>query len=411
MGSSPPSSTYNEDREGLPFYQGNADFGHLNPEVSTWCSDPVKTAQEGDILMSVRAPVGDLNIASETCCIGRGLAALRSKKANNLFLFYCLAKRSRWLSRLAAGSTFKSISSGDLAKVEVPIPPLPEQRKIASVLATIDAAIQKTEAVIDQAKRVKRGLMQDLFTCGIDSSGTIRSSEDPHTEFQKTPLGRVPESWECTRLGSLVEKLGGLIQTGPFGSQLHQEEYVNEGVPVVMPQDIENGHIDDSDIARITPEKANDLSRHRMQEDDVVLARRGNLERAAVISEREEGWVCGTGCLLIRPPAKRLDGSWLSAVYQHPMIQSQIKAQAVGSTMLNLNQSILENLQLALPSVKEQKQIVGVLSSFDNKIEEECRKRNTIRRLKRGLMQDLLSGRVRTSDKDIAILDEVAAHG
>src|SRR5699024_469327 len=114
------------------------------------------------------------------------------------------------------------------------------------------------------------------------------------------------------------------------------------------------GKILKEDIAEITSEKADDLDRHKMQPNDVIIARRGDLERAASITDREEGWICGTGCLLIRSPKQEITGKWLQMVYQHPLSQHQINSRAVGSTMSNLNQSILENLQLALPPTEEQ---------------------------------------------------------
>jgi len=148
-GNSPPSSTYNEDGEGLSFFQDNSDFGHFHPEADTWCSDPRKEAEENNILISIRAPVGDLNISDQHCCIGRGLAALRPRSINGLYLFYHLAERKSWLSRLATGSTFKSITKGDLQHLDIPSPPLGEQRKIATVLYTIDRAIQNTDELIN----------------------------------------------------------------------------------------------------------------------------------------------------------------------------------------------------------------------------------------------------------------------
>src|SRR5579885_693443 len=104
---------------------------------------------------------------------------------------------------------------------------------------------------------------------------------------------------ERRTLGEVCDQVGGIIQTGPFGSQLHQSDYVSQGVPVVMPKDIIDGRVSDKEIARISEEDANRLSRHRLQSGDIVYGRRGDIGRQALITERESGWLCGTGCLRI----------------------------------------------------------------------------------------------------------------
>jgi type I restriction enzyme S subunit len=367
----------------------------------------------GSVVISTRMTVGEAFMNLVDMAINQDLKAIKpdNSRVNTHFLVYALREKDRYLKSLGRGTTVSGITTADLKRTHLARPPLPEQRKIASVLYAVDQAIQKTEEIIEQAKRVKRGLMQDVFRLGIDQSWSIRDHDADSEQWQKTPLGRIPRSWEHVRLGDVVERSGGLIQTGPFGSQLHQEEYVDEGVPVVMPQNIEDGKVDTAEIAQITPTKAEELSRHRLRENDVVLARRGNLERAAVITEKEKGWICGTGCLLIRLPVDEIAGSWFGAVYGYGIVQDQIMAQAVGSTMLNLNQSILENLQLALPPLHEQERITSVLSRADAKIEEEIELKLKLQGLKTGLMQDLLTGEVRTADKAIEVLGEVKAHG
>lgn len=112
MGQSPESSTYNEQGNGIPFFQGNADFGELHPTVRVWCSAPTKIANAGDILISVRAPIGAMNIAAERCCIGRGLAALTPNLdiCTQQYLYYALQSRIDELIAQGTGSTFKAVS-------------------------------------------------------------------------------------------------------------------------------------------------------------------------------------------------------------------------------------------------------------------------------------------------------------
>ena len=165
-----------------------------------------------------------------------------------------------------------------------------------------------------------------------------------------------------------------------------------------MPQYISifnNTQEGDYRIARVPLTKARALARHRVALNDVVFARRGDLSRCAPIGERETGWLCGTGCLLVRPPEKIIDGHWLSAIYQLDRSQHQITARAVGSTMVNLNTSLLASLVVALPSYDEQVSIVKVLNVHDSRVSSEETELAKLRQVKLGLMDNLLSGTVR----------------
>ena len=135
LGQSPPSDTYRKSPEGLPFFQGKADFGEVNPKPTTWCVAPKKIAEPGDILISVRAPVGPTNVANERCCIGRGLAALRAGDGvDRNFLLAGLKCYETEIAGMSSGSTFKAITGKQLREMAFPIPPLAEQRRIAALI-------------------------------------------------------------------------------------------------------------------------------------------------------------------------------------------------------------------------------------------------------------------------------------
>ncbi len=136
MGQSPDSASYNETGEGLPFFQGNADFGEIHPSVRIWCSKPTKIANYGDILISVRAPIGALNIANTQCCIGRGLAALtvNTDVCDRAYLWHAISSKIEELNSKGTGSTFKAISKSILAETEIPLPSIEKQYRIASML-------------------------------------------------------------------------------------------------------------------------------------------------------------------------------------------------------------------------------------------------------------------------------------
>ena len=157
MGQSPDSSSYNDKKEGIPFYQGNADFGEKHPIPRVWCNAPTKIAQPKDILMSVRAPIGALNYAQEKCCIGRGLAAITpdKDKLSLEFLYWFLRGKNSELNSKGTGSTFKAISKKTLEEIRVPLIDLEKQQKMAQ-------ALEKTYSVIQmRTKQLKE--LDDLI--------------------------------------------------------------------------------------------------------------------------------------------------------------------------------------------------------------------------------------------------------
>ena len=284
----------------------------------------------------------------------------------------------------------------DYLNHRIDVPPLPQQRRIAEILSTVDEAIEQTEALIAKYQQIKAGLMHDLFTRGITPDGHLRptSAQAPHL-YKESPLGWIPKEWEVKRLGVILKECGGYFQTGPFGSQLHAYEYQHEGVPVVMPQDINDGIVSTEQIARISERRAEDLSRHRMKTGDIVIARRGDLSRASVITDREETWLCGTGCFLLRLGRSSLHGNFAALVYRHDVVQRQIAGMAVGTTMPSLNNNVMERLLFPYCDPNEQSRITERIGSLDQSLRLAQRHLANSTQVKQGLMHDLLTGCVR----------------
>ena len=175
-------------------------------------------------------------------------------------------------------------------------------------------------------------------------------------------------------LSEIVESWGGLIQTGPFGSQLHQHDYTEQGIPVVMPKDIRNGRVDESGIARIPEGKASQLSRHFLKAGSVVFPRRGEISKCAYIDEEQAGFLCGTGCIKIEPPEEKLRSKFLFYFLGLRQSIEWLERNAVGTTMLNLNTKILGGLKVPLLAPKKQDEIVDTLSAYDDLIENNRRR-------------------------------------
>lgn len=173
MGSSPKSKYYNEKENGLPFFQANNEFGYRTPTHDRWCSEPQKIAEEGDTLITIRGTyVGQVNVAAERCCIGRGLGAVSATEVDQEYLYHQLADRERYVKSIASGSTFDSINSTELESLLVLVPPKNEQEKIASCLQTLQQRYLHEREYKQKLQQLKRGLMQDLLT------GKVRVTPD-----------------------------------------------------------------------------------------------------------------------------------------------------------------------------------------------------------------------------------------
>ena len=199
--------------------------------------------------------------------------------------------------------------------------------------------------------------------------------------------GEIPGHWEFTTLGEICQRGGGNIQTGPFGSQLHASDYVPVGVPSIMPTNIGENRIIEDGIVRITEEDANRLGQHRLRAGDIIYSRRGDVEKRALIREREEGWFCGTGCLKVRFGSGVVDPLFASMFLGHPAIREWIVRHAVGATMPNLNTTIMSAVPFALPPLAEQKAIAAILGALDDKIELNRRMNATLEGMARAMFQ------------------------
>ena len=173
------------------------------------------------------------------------------------------------------------------------------------------------------------------------------------------------EEWKEYKLGELAD-----IQTGPFGSQLHQHDYVDAGTPCIMPTNI-GSHLDiQSDrIAHVKAEDVMRLSKHCVKTGDIIYSRRGDIEKCAFIRPQEEGWLCGTGCLRIRTNSQKANSHFIAYQLSTKECKKWIVGNAVGTTMLNLNSGILKELPLYMPNRQIQDSVVAILKSLDDKIE------------------------------------------
>lgn len=274
------------------------------------------------------------------------------------------------LTKLNEATGVPSINRDYLYKITFCYFELEEQRKIAEVLTTVDDAIEQTEALIRKYQRIKQGLMQDLL------------------------LPR--KAWPVMPLGIACKKGGGSIQTGPFGSQLHSGDYKDEGVPIITVEHLGDNEIIHSNLPLVGEEDYLRLSKYKLITGDLVFSRVGAIDRCAYVSENENGWLFSGRCLRVRP-GKLFDQKFLSYLLNHYSSRQWILNNSVGSTMRCLNTTILSELPIILPSLDEQKDIGDKLTSIDDQIQIIRREYEKLKKIKQGLMQDLLTGKVRVN--------------
>lgn len=379
MGQSPPSSTYNKERVGLPFLQGKAEFGEIYPSPILYCSKPIKIAESNDILLSVRAPVGDVNIAPLKCCIGRGLSSIRAKtdKLHYLFLFYHLKFGSKRFESLSMGSTFKAIRKAEIENYKIPLPPLSEQQKIAEILSTVDRVIQKVDELIAKTERLKRGLMRELLTKGLG-----------HKEFKDAEIGRIPKDWEVVRL----EKVSKDFISGGTPST-KEPKFWNGNIPWIRSVHITRYFIDHSSVEQyITEEGLEHSAANIVPRNNLIVATRVGVGKSAVnlidVAINQDL----TGIVLDKSKVNPEFIAW----YLHSSRVIQLfESFSRGTTIKGITQFNLRNLRIALPSLPEQQKISEILSTVDKKLELERNEKAKLERIKQGLMDLLLTGKIR----------------
>ncbi len=390
MGQSPNSDAYNTDKKGLPFLQGCAEFGDKYPSPVKYCSIPLKVAPKGSVLVSVRAPVGDINIADQDYIIGRGLSAILATDINQNLLPYLLDFVKPQLRRVAQGSTFEAISFADLDTCVLPdLGNKQEQSKIAEVLSTIDRAIAQTEALIAKHQRIKTGLMQDLLTRGIDEHGELR---DPSTHrFKSTPLGMLPEEWKVVPLGKTYKT--PIRDFGSF-SMTNLIDFIDSGVPFIKSEMIEEENLNPKNMMYISSEVNQVLKKSWVYPGNILYSKIGSALGNALVYDGRFG-VCNSNAAVakIDVDEKIALSDYIVMVLNSSETRLRLK-QSIVSLLPRLNLADISNFEIRLPSIPEQLRMMEIRQELLNQITNEKSQLDKLVKLKTGLMQDLLSGRV-----------------
>ncbi|QRF24572.1 restriction endonuclease subunit S [Alicyclobacillus sp. TC] len=254
-----------------------------------------------------------------------------------------------------------------IGEIRVPVPPADAQRSISSFLdhetAKLDQLVEKKQRLIELLQEKRQALITQAVTKGLDPNVPMKDSGIPW-------LGEVPAHWEIAK----TSRVAISIQTGPFGSQLHTEDYVDDGIPVINPSHLVDGDIVPDPTCAVSPVTKQRLIRHELMSGDIVFARRGEIGRCALVTEAEQGFLCGTGCFRLRLDSQIVNPAFVVLLFSTPWMRDWLLIESVGSTMDNLNTQILSSTPLLIPPLTEQHRIVQRVSEISEAIRQATKK-------------------------------------
>ncbi|MGM0567710.1 MAG: restriction endonuclease subunit S [Elusimicrobiota bacterium] len=340
------------------------------------------TVHPNDLLISKTGPLGLVARVPEN--IDRAIITSRlakitfSKKIDTVFAYFYLLHMNSigyWAS-VAHGSTMKILNISLIRRMPIPIPPLQEQRNIAEILTSIDNAIEKSENIIEQSEKLKKGLIKELLTKGIG-----------HKKFKKTKSGKIPASWKIAKMGDIVNISGG---TTP--STRKKRYWVGGQILWATPTDITSlGSIYIGDTAKKITESAVNETAIKIQDSGTILMTSREAIGYAAIAKYP---ITTNQCFINISCSDKIINLYF---YYWILFKKKLfKSLAQGSTFLKLSKKTFKKVRMPLPKIKEQRKIVSILKDTDKKIQKEVEKKEALENLKKGLMQRLLTGKIRT---------------
>jgi type I restriction enzyme S subunit len=344
---------------------------------------------KGNLLVVTRTGVGKLAIAPFDVAVSQDIngIVLDQRKALPTYLYWYLNHNQNRLKGLLQGTSIDGLLRGDLESFAVSLPAVSEQKKIAVILSTVVEAIEKTTQIIEKTKNLKKGMMKRLLSRGIG-----------HKKFKKTEIGEIPEEWAVVKLKDVAADQRYSFVDGPFGSNLKSIHYVDRGIPVIQSQFVITGKVKPTETFCVSEEKAKELERSKVLPGDIVMAKIGvNYAASATIPEGYPEAVLSGNTMKITPNKDKVVTTFLQHLLHY---FREIKAfDGIVSTTAQpaITLEGAKNLRIPLPKIFEQVKISEILNSIDDEIERESEREEQLELLKKGLMQVLLTGKLRVA--------------
>lgn len=365
MGQSPKSEFYNNNGDGMPFLQGNRTFGDLYPTFDTYTTNPTKTAKAGDIIMSVRAPVGDLNITPVDMCLGRGVCALRMKNGNQSYLFYLLKHNVKTLINRESGTVFGSVNYKDIASLVVDYEENEEeQRRIGQFLWDIDQKIETNKAINNNLMQQIQSLFSDWFVTF-------------------TPFGgNKPSSWNKTDIYAISKVIYG----APFASKAFNTE--RNGVPIIRIRDLKEQQL-------VTYTTETHPKGYLLKPGDVVVGMDG--EFRPYIWGNDKAWLNQRVCVFEN---KRPNGKAFLYCVIKPLLYT-IEQTQVGTTVIHIGKKDFDSFEFWLPEDCVLDKFDSLTNPMYQQIVFSLLENKKLMVLRDTLLPKLLSGEINVSDIEL----------
>jgi len=351
---------------------------------------------DGDILVTITGNVGRAVMLSG---VGRGninqhIARVRitSPDAVPGYVFHALSRPSsrRHFAAITTGQAYPQISLQQVREAEVALPPTrAEQEAIAEALSDADALIESLEQVLIKKRQIKQGAMQELLTGEQRLPGFGN-----HGGFRRCELGSIPNDWDCIQLRSLAARSLGSIKIGPFGSALKKQFLTKEGFKVYGQENVYARDMDKGDRF-INSEHFRNLRSCEILAGDFLVSMMGTVGKCMIVPSGIKAGIMDSHLLRVRLDPEKLSSAFLSQLFETRIVFDQVKQLSVGGIMEGLSSRIVKSLNLPVPSIEEQMAIAGSLSDMDSEVGNLEARLSKARALKHGMMQELLSGRIR----------------
>jgi type I restriction enzyme S subunit len=371
-GQSPAGKYYNSNGDGLPFYQGKKDFGtvFINPPT-VWTEEVTKEAMKDDILMSVRAPVGPVNISTERICIGRGLAAIRtSEKIDKSYLFNFLLSIEKDLVG-SSGAVFNSINKSQIESISIPLPPLAIQQKIVAKLDSIFVEIDKATAAAETNAKNAEALFQS----------NLRQI------FQN-----IDQDWRAAELASVCDVFAD-------GDWIETKDQSENGIRLIQTGNIGFGKFKarDSKARYVSEETFKRLRCTEIQQGDILVSRLPDpVGRACVIPKLDVKSITAVDCTIIRSNKEVISAEFLNFFFRSPQYFEQVRLNITGATRQRISRSLLGKTQIPIPPLVTQQNIVLKLIVISNELEKSSKsykdKVSELAALKHSILRQAFSG-------------------